>query len=211
MPAAPSPSTPPGRDPSDRYADPEALERRAREVLAGDTVTAATRRAFASRLQLPAAGGVLAAPQRATLAAVAARLLPLGALGHRIDLAARADHLLAQGPGDGWRYADMPADRQAWIAGLDALEASAAAAHDRAFIALAPDEQDRLLRHVQAGDPPGPPWPLPPARWFEEVLAALTELAYGDLRLLVAIGYDGFADADGWQGDPLTAAGADRR
>lgn len=200
----------PGGGLSERYADPEALERRAREVLAGDTVTAATRRAFASRLQPPAVGGVLSDSQRALLAVVAERLLPLGALGARIDLAARADHLLAQGPGDGWRYADMPADRQAWIAGLEALEASAAAAHGRAFVALAPDEQDRLLGRVQAGDPPGPPWPIPPARWFEEVLAALTELAYGDLRLLLAIGYDGFADAGGWQGDPLIAAAVDR-
>ena len=207
MPDAPSTSPPPGRDMAQTYADPDGLESWAREVLAGPRVTAATRRAFGERLSSPRAHAVLTGPQRTALAAVADRLLPLGALGARLDLAARAEALLAGGVGDGWRYADTPPDREAWATGLGALDASAQAAQGRGFADLAPDAQDALLRRVQAGDPPGPAWTVPPRRWFEEVLATLTELAYGDLRVLLAIGYDGFADADGWQGAPLTPPG----
>ena len=206
MPDAPSTSLSPGRATAGGYADPDTLEARARDVLASDRVTSATRRAFGDRLRPPSVAGVLNALERSVLAAVAARLVPLGALGARIDLAARADDLLARGPGDGWRYADLPPDREAWTAGLNALNESACAVHERVFADLSPAEQDALLGRVQAGDPPHPAWPISPQRWFEEVLAALTELAYGDLRVLLAIGYDGFADAGGWQGAPLVAA-----
>lgn len=189
-----------------RY-DPAALEARAREVLASDLVTAPTRAALLERLEAPAGEGVLDADALRALAAAAARLIPLGALGEALDLGRRFDATLASGPGDGWRYADMPADVEAHRLGLRALDA---AARSQAGVAFAEQDgagQDAVLAAVQAGSPPGPPWPLSPARWFEELLAALTELAYADVRVQLAIGYDGFADADGWQGGSLQPAG----
>ena len=189
-----------------RY-DPAALEARAREALASDRVTAPTRAALTGRLATPGLGGVLDADAMRALAAAAARLIPLGALGEALELARRFDAMLASSPGDGWRYADMPADAQAHRLGLGALDGAARSQAHADFADLDAAAQDALLAAVQAGAPPGPAWPLPPARWFEELLAALIELAYSDLRVQLAIGYAGFADADGWRGAPLRLAG----
>lgn len=107
-----------------RY-DPAALMARAREALASDRVTAPTRTALHDRLEPASGEGVLDAAALRALAAAAARLIPLGALGEALDLARRFDAQLASGPGDGWRYADMPADAQAHRLGLAALDAAA--------------------------------------------------------------------------------------
>ena len=176
-------------------------------MLASDRVTAPTRAALLGRLARPTGAGALDAEALRALAAAAARLIPLGALGEALDLARRFDANLASSPGDGWRYADMPADVEAHRLGLRALDGAARKGAGAAFADLAPAAQDTLLAAVQAGSPPGPPWPLPPARWFEELLSGLTELAYADVRVQLAIGYDGFADADGWQGGSLQPAG----
>ena len=187
--------------------DAEDLETRARALLASDRVTAPTRAALTARLDwTPGAPRALDPAQMRTLCAIILRVLPLPGLEARLNLAARYDAQLADGPGDGWRYADLPPDVEAQRGGLDALDAVAHAEAGHGFADLAPDRQDALLKAVQAGDPPGSPWPFSPARWFEELLAPLVELAYADPRVQLSIGYQGMADADGWQGAPFTPA-----
>lgn len=187
--------------------DEADLERRARALLASDRVTAPTRRALLARLDAaPVPPRVFDARQSAVLVAAAARLTPLPGLEARLDLAGRLDAMLADEPGDGWRYADCPPDVQLHRAGLDGLDAAARAAHGSGFAELDEAGRDAVLAAAQAGAPPGPPWAAPPARWFEELLAALTELAYGHPLVQVAIGYDGMADARGWRGGVLTPA-----
>lgn len=61
--------------------------------------------------------------QMNVLAAVAARVLD-GA-GDAAQIARRIDLQLAEGAGDGWRYADLPDDRLAIALGLDALDSLA--------------------------------------------------------------------------------------
>lgn len=163
------------------------FEARTRALIASDRVTAPTRRALLNRMDAAfSEPRALTPPQMRTLRAAAARLVPLEGL----DLAARFDAMLADGPGDGWRYADLPSDREAHATALDRLGAAGFADLDAAA-------QDAMLTAVQAGDPPGAPWPFRADRWFEELLAALVKLAYSHPLAQVSIGYEGFADAHG--------------
>ena len=175
------------------------LEAQARALLASDRVTAPTRRVLLARLDAaPVAARVLDPSAFATLTAAAARLVPLGGLQDRVDLAGRLDAQLAVGPGDGWRYAEAPSDLEAMRAGLAALDAHAGAS---GFAALAPERQDALLHAAQAG---GEGWPPFAARWFEDLLAALCHLAYAHPLVQLDIGYDGMADAHGFQRTDFT-------
>ena len=168
---------------------PDELAARARALIASDRLTAPTRAALAARLDWRAGRPtVLSERQMAGLRAVAARLVPLGALADRVDPAGRLETALARGGGDGWRYAAMPPDVDAVAAGLDALDAAG-------FLDAADSDRDRLLEAVQVGIAV---WPVPSPLWFEEVLGQLVQLTYAHPLMQVAIGYDGMADADGW-------------
>ncbi len=63
----------------------------------------------------------------------------------RIPLAAMIDARLAEAQTDGWRYADMPEDGQAWRDTLAALRADG-------FAAATEKEQDALIQAVQDAD-----------------------------------------------------------
>ena len=172
----------------------EDLAARAEALLASDLVTAPTRRALRARLDAtPQTPRALDARRFAVLEAVAGQLVPLGALQARADLAGRLDAQLADGPGDGWRHADAPPDLDALRAGLDALEAHAGPG---GFAALAPERQDALLAQGQAGGEGWPPF-MPAA--FADLLASLCHLAYAHPLVQLDIGYDGMADAHGFQ------------
>lgn len=172
--------------------DLAGLEAATRALLASDRLTAPTRAALTARMERCAdAPGALSRRQLATLAAAAARLVPLGALQDRVELARRLDVQLATGAGDGWRYADTSPDATAVAAGLDALDADAAPS---SFADLPAQRQDALLQQARSGD-----LAQVPPHWFEDVLAALTRLAYAHPLVQVAIGYDGMADAHGFQ------------
>jgi gluconate 2-dehydrogenase gamma chain len=179
-------------------ADRDALIAHTQALLRSDRVTEPTRRALMARMTpAEAMPRCLSDPQRMTLRAVAGRLVPLKGLGDLLALAERYEADLAQGPGDGWRYADLPEDSQVAARGLDALDAAAVSAFGGAFHALSAERQDELLAEIQAGHPRGTAWPFSPQRWFEEMLAAVARLAYSHPVVQVAIGYDGFADAHG--------------
>lgn len=181
-----------------RVAD---LDAQARALLASDRVTAPTRRVLLARLDArPDGPQTLSRGRFAVLRAAAARLVPLGELQEPVDLAGRLDAQLAAGPGDGWRYAEAPPDADAMDAGLDALDAHAGPG---GFAALPPEQQDALLAGAQAG---GDGWPPFTARWFEDLLAGLCHLAYAHPLLQLDIGYDGMADAHGFQRADFTRA-----
>lgn len=166
-----------------------ALEHEARALIASDRLTAPTRAALAARLNWHAGEPeALTARQLTVLRAVAARLVPLDELMEAVDPAGRLDAALAVGPGDGWRYAAMPADAQAIAAGLDRLDADG-------LVEMDGERQDAALAEVRTGIDG---WPIPSDRWFEEVIAQLVQLAYGHPLVQLAIGYDGMADAGGW-------------
>ncbi len=162
------------------------------DLIGGPLLTPATTRVLRGRIEpvAPPATAVLDERQFAVLAAVAARLIPQPGRPVPIDLAARLHRRLTDGVGDGWRYADQPADAELIARGLDALAAAGFPDRDGGG-------QDDLLHDVQAGRLE---WSgISSARWFEEVLAAFVDLYYSHPLAQEEIGYAGMADARGWQ------------
>jgi len=77
------------------------------------------------------------------------------------------DQRLVEGSTDGWHYADMPTDDEAWRLTVSFLDADAVAAHGRGFVELTRDEQALVIQGVQdrVGDdwhglPAGHVWSL---------------------------------------------------
>jgi hypothetical protein len=67
----------------------------------------------------------------------------------RAPVAEMLDARLAEGSTDGWRYADMPHDPQAWKASLAGLDGDADAAYGAGFAALPTADQISVVAAVQ--------------------------------------------------------------
>ncbi len=177
-----------------------------RALVDTDCVTPATRAVLKSRLVPDDAAPLADSKPRFfdaeafdTLRAACARLIPQADRTRPVDLAGALDERLADGECDGWRYSQMPPDGEAHRLGLLGLNESAHAMFDLAFHVLDASSQDEVLLAVQRDEAPGRTWKTIPARrFFEELLAELTECFYSDPLTLEEIGYVGFADARGW-------------
>jgi len=167
-----------------------------RDLLQGEHVSPPTRAVLLARLDAPpvAVPHFLTPAEFRTLQAVCARLLP----DARVDVAGPMDARLAEGKSDGWRYDVMPDDRAAMRAGVAGLDGASQAVAGAPFAEVPPAGQDKVLTAVQAGTPPGPAWPMPPQRFFEELLAEATEVFFAHPLAQERIGYVGFADRPGW-------------
>ena len=171
-----------------------------RAILDTEFVTAQTALALRQRIgEVAPHTAVLDADGMAVLAAVCERLIPQPDRAEPIDLAARLHHAVATAGGDGWRYATLPTDEVALIQGVSALDASARTMTSRGFCELDADGHRLILSAVQKGVAPKAAWPgLDQARWFEELLAAVTEIYFSHPLAQEEIGYLGMADAQGW-------------
>ena len=171
-----------------------------RALLATDLVTDATRAALQARLDAPPHEPEFFEPQTyALLQAVAARLIPQPDRPEPIDVAGGVDQRLAAGKADGWRYDAMPPDREAYRLGLGGINQAAQVLFQQAFLALPEAQQNQVLEAVAAGTAPGENWQLLPiGRFFEEMLAELTENYYSHPLTQEEIGYVGMADVPGW-------------
>jgi gluconate 2-dehydrogenase gamma chain len=167
-------------------------------LLLSDLVTQPTRAALLPRLEVDKNEPSFFTPDEFTiLETVSARLIPQGFA----NLAGDIDARLAAGESDGWRYSVMPPDGEAYKLGLRGLEDSAQFQSGLSFKDLEAHQQDTLLESVQCGTIEGAIWQtLPPKRFFEDLLAELTELYFSHPLAQQEIGYIGFADAHGWQG-----------
>ena len=162
-----------------------------------------TRRALLARLAAASEG---AAPQfftadaYETFAAACARLVPSAGLGGVVDVAPAIDARLAAGTGDGWRYAVLPPDGEAFRRGVAALDAAAAEAHAERFCDLAGPDQDAILADAQhARGAFASLNGLDTRFWFADWLSEAAGLFFGHPLAQQDIGYAGFADAPGWQ------------
>lgn len=131
-------------------ADLSRREMLKRVVVAGAAASlAAPRTPVASAQPSPGTFEALTAEEGATLQAVVARLIPADERGpgaREAGAATYIDRALA-GP--------LAASRGAYRAGLAALDRHAQSARGRAFAALDPADQDRLLGDVEANAAPG--------------------------------------------------------
>jgi hypothetical protein len=173
-----------------------------RALLATGQITPATRAALEARLNAPAGyePQFFDAETYALLQAVAARIFPQPERETPIELAPAVDKRLLAGTADGWRYDAMPPDREAYRLGLGGINQAARQAFGAAFTELPPNQQDTIIGQLAAGEAPGENWQqLPQHRFFEELLAELTENYYAHPLAQEEIGYVGMADVPGWQ------------
>ncbi|OGX84222.1 gluconate 2-dehydrogenase subunit 3 family protein [Hymenobacter glacialis] len=173
-----------------------------RALLATEHVSEATRAALQSRLDAPAAyePQLLAPETFALLEAVAGRLFPQpDRPDNPIALAPAVDQRLAEGRADGWRYDALPPDREAVRMGLGGINEIAQELFQADFMALSAEQQDAALQALADGNPPGTTWQtLDAGRFFEELLAELTENYYAHPLAQEEIGYVGMADLPAW-------------
>ncbi|MGY3090653.1 gluconate 2-dehydrogenase gamma chain [Hymenobacter sp. UYAg731] len=172
-----------------------------RALLDTPHVSAATRAAVQARLDAPAYAPQFLAPETyALLEAVAARIFPQpDRAGAPIPLAPAVDQRLAEGRADGWRYDALPPDRETYRLGLGGIQEIAQAQFQADFVALAAEQQDAVLQTLTTGTPPGTAWEtLDAGRFFEEMLAELTETYYAHPLAQEEIGYVGMADLPAW-------------
>ncbi|NUP56616.1 MAG: gluconate 2-dehydrogenase subunit 3 family protein [Gemmatimonadaceae bacterium] len=121
------------------------------------------------------------ADEAALLAAAAERIVPQPdrAPEQRVPIVPFIDVRLHEDRRQGYRYEGIPPQREAWRAGLAGIEATAEAMHGRAFTALSDEQQDLVLRRIEAGDPPGNAWArLDAKRFFVNVLCETVVKTY---------------------------------
>ncbi|MDY0959093.1 alpha/beta fold hydrolase [Sphingomonas sp. CFBP8993] len=123
------------------------------------------------------------------------------------DLARRIGAGL-NGAGDGWRFADLPPDREAWTRGLATLDTLGGG-----FTTLDHAAQAALLERIAAGDAGSEDDTRLSAHqmmlWFQDVRAEIVRQWMATPAAMAAIGYDGFAvggDGPRKQGYTRTAA-----
>jgi len=174
-----------------------------RALMDGAHVSGATSAALARRL---AGHGTREAPRFfdppgfATLRAMCARLIPQDERPDPIDVAAWIDARIADSRSDGWRYATMPPDGDAFRLGLQGIDDSAVAMFAARFSALDHAQQDAVLLAVQRGAVSGAAWgAISATRFFEELLTETVEAYYSHPIAQEEIGYAGMADVPGWQ------------
>jgi Gluconate 2-dehydrogenase subunit 3 len=140
---------------------------------------AITRRVIDERLALAERSDVLSDRQRLTLRAIVDRITPQPTGRPPVNAAAILLDTIGRDGGDGYRHACLPPLRDAWGRGLDAIEVTAQAEHDRAFDTLDGDAQDMLLRAVEAGERKVEIWgDMPPEIFFRWRLVPDVVAAY---------------------------------
>lgn len=181
-------------------SSPHYPEGTVRALLQTDLVTEATKAALLPRLQTtPYTPQLFDASTYELLRAVAACIYPQPEREYPIELAPVIDKRLAEGDSDGWRYDIMPPDREAYRLGLGGINQAAEAMYQQPFVVLARDQQNLVMEAVAAGTAAGTNWQrLPIDRFFEELLAELTEAYYSHPLAQEEIGYVGMADVPGW-------------
>ncbi|HUX88404.1 MAG TPA: gluconate 2-dehydrogenase subunit 3 family protein [Chloroflexota bacterium] len=137
-----------------------------------------------------------------TLQALADRILPQTdrSESERIPIAPWIDHRCYHHIIDGWRFDNMPPDHDAWRLGLHGIDEVSSRRYDRQFVALGPVEQDKVVRTIADGQPPGDTWQRLPARrfWVYIVLRQIVSVYYAHPTAWDEIGFGGPAYPRGY-------------
>ncbi|MBC6991323.1 gluconate 2-dehydrogenase subunit 3 family protein [Hymenobacter sp. BT491] len=171
-----------------------------RALLATELVTEATRAALLARLEpVVHEPAYFDAATYELLRTVCARIFPQPDREEPIELAIAIDKRLLEGRSDGWRYDALPPDRETYRLGLGGIQESAQAMYQQDFTGLSDQQKDAVIQAIQEARAPGAIWEtLPAERFFEEMLAEMTELYYAHPLAQEEIGYVGMADVPGW-------------
>jgi hypothetical protein len=137
----------------------------------------------------------------AMLAAIADRIVPQsGPAGERVPIVPWIDRKLAEGQGDGYRFADMPEMGEAWRRGLAAIDEESRLRFGADFVELMPGRQGDVLHLVQRGEVRSPRWHgLPPGKFFTSRLVKdIVTVYYAHPKAWNEIGFGGPASPRGY-------------
>jgi hypothetical protein len=117
---------------------------------------AATRRVVLERVEHQPEIQFFTPDEAALMEAIVKRLVPQDDRdeAHRIPIVPTIDNRLHFGRIDGYRFEDMPPDREAYRIALPGIEAVAQHLHGRRFVELTPSQQDEVLWTIHDGEPP---------------------------------------------------------
>jgi hypothetical protein len=160
----------------------------------------ATRDAIDRRLAVPREPRFFTAEEWITLEALCDRVLPQPPDRPKVPLPAYLDQRLAENVQDGFRYAVLPPQGEAWRRGLRALEEAAQASFGQAFSALPAERQDDLLRGMQTGALVGEALgDMPSGAFFaHRLLPDITHAYYATPTAWNEIGFGGPASPRGY-------------
>jgi hypothetical protein len=153
-----------------------------------------------------------------TLTAITERIIPQPDRNkaEKVPIVPWIDEKLYEDKRDGYRYEEMPPQREAWRLGLKGInETSQALFAGKVFVDLDPLSQDVVLTHVAGGHPQGDSWnQVAAARFFRDILCAtIVKNYYAHPLAWNEIGYNGPSSPRGhvrkWEGgvDPWEAQG----
>jgi choline dehydrogenase-like flavoprotein len=177
------------------------LHKTVRKLLESDFVTEPTRKVLLERLNAAEnyEPRFFEAPDYALLRALCAALAP----SRRVPLdfvPSEIDKRLANGKGNGWRYAKLPPDGEAFRRFLRGLNEIAQQKFKRDFARLETTRQSEILQLVRRGEIGSAVWLNFDYKLFlEDLLVECAEIIYSHPLAQEEIGYVGFADAQGWQ------------
>lgn len=151
-----------------------------------------------------------------TLAAIAERIVPQPDRGEaeKVPIVPWISEKLHEDKRDGYRYEELPPQREAWRLGLKGIDETAQALFNgKVFLNLDPLSKDDVLTQVARGDPPGGTWKrLSATRFFKDVLCStIVKIYYAHPLAWNEIGYNGPSSPRGhvrvWEGgvDPWEA------
>ena len=159
-----------------------------------------TREIIDRRLAIPRLPRFFSSPEWQTLGAVCDRIMPQPKDRPPVPLPAYVDQKMADGLLDGFRYAQLPPQGEAWQRGLGALDQEAEAAYGGGFHSRSPDQQDDLLRGMQEGKLTGSAWGGMPCKMFfdHRVIPDITHAYYAHPTAWNEIGFGGPASPRGY-------------
>ncbi len=165
-----------------------------------------TREVIAERIEKVPPRRFLDEQEWHVLEAICERLVPQPDRSVPVPIVPFIDKKLHENEGEGYRYEDMPAMRDAWRRGIAAIEAECRERYGNGFRDLRDNLKDATLRAIQHGNVRSELWrELPPKRFFNSVLlkeaaviyyahpAAWNEIGFGgpaSPRGYVRLGFD---------------------
>ena len=156
-----------------------------------ERTSVATRRILEERANPQDKGERYLSPELyALLQHIIATMLPQDVIGTTADVAACIDRRLAEGTNAGWRFADLPADGEAYILGLQAF---AAILQQTPFEHMASSKREAFLRSVAEGQADKTAR-FPMSKWLSMLSTDAVKFWMAHPSTMQKIQYYGFAD-----------------
>ncbi len=138
---------------------------------------------------------------------ITATMLPQESIGTEADIAACIDNRLLEGTNAGWRFADLPADGEAYTRGLTIFATMLQQTPMKTFDLMPPPAREGYLRCVANGDVDGPA-EFPLSKWLGMVRTDAVKFWMAHPSTMEKIEYYGFADgASGITNGPTPTEG----